>query len=84
MNNCNNCNNCNDCCNFGKKCNVCCLLYPNPTDYENHYKNDINKTFDDIVKRYSKKTPDRVITEQEREYYRVQREEIEKMFNKKT
>ena len=37
MNNCNDC--CNDCCNFGKKCNVCCLLYPNPTDYENHYKN---------------------------------------------
>ena len=32
-------NDCNDCCNFGKKCNVCCLLYPNPTDYENHYKN---------------------------------------------
>lgn len=43
-------NDCNDCCNFGKKCNVCCLLYPNPTDYENHYKHieqekeDINIT----------------------------------------
>lgn len=50
-----------------------------PTEISEKEQEDINKEFDDIVQRYSKKQESREITQQEREYYRIQREELEKM-----
>ena len=47
-------------------------------------KEELNKSFDDIIQRYSKKQENREITQQEREYYRVQREELEKILGKIT
>lgn len=55
-----------------------CSLDELPTEMSE--KEEINKEFDDIVQRYSKKQENREITQQEREYYRIQREELEKMF----